>query len=284
MFYSPILFSQIADLNLTQFHSCEINIDELNKKDKIIIFSLHSMGYLNILTPYLDLFQVPFVLVSAMEDTQLPLEIDTEFMTKITGNKYCKHWFSINKTIPNDTFFTSIPYGLNYWTFSTVQTMDEYIRQDNELKQIIINQQPFMQRKKQIYANFHLNHTDDRHDGMRRKLPFIIPKEIIYYQPEYLPRIETWKNICNYSFVVSPFGHGFDCIRTFEALSLGCIVIMKKSFLNVIYEDLPILIVDEWTDINESLLNATIESFSNKTFNYEKLTMKYWISLVNSKW
>ena len=52
-----------------------------------------------------------------------------------------------------------------------------------------------------------------------------------------------------YTFVVSPFGHGFDCIRTFEALCLGCIVIMKKSFLDIIYQDLPVLLVDEWSDI-----------------------------------
>ncbi len=61
----------------------------------------------------------------------------------------------------------------------------------------------------------------------------------------------------NFSFVVSPFGHSFDCIRTFEALCLGCIVIMRKSFLDVIYEDLPILLVAEWTDINEILLQNT---------------------------
>ena len=86
-----------------------------------------------------------------------------------------------------------------------------------------------------------------------------------------------------FSFVVSPFGHGFDCIRTFEALCLGCIVIMKKSFLDVIYEDLPVLLVDEWTDINESLLNKTLDEFKNKEFNYNKLKMDYWTNLVLSK-
>ena len=87
----------------------------------------------------------------------------------------------------------------------------------------------------------------------------------------------------NYSFIISPFGHGFDCIRTFEALCLGCIVIMKKSFLDIIYEELPVLLVDEWTDINKELLDKTLIEFSNKTFNYEKLKMKYWIDIVMSQ-
>ena len=86
-----------------------------------------------------------------------------------------------------------------------------------------------------------------------------------------------------FAFVVSPFGHGFDCIRTFEALCLGCIVIMKRSFLDVIYEGLPVLLVDEWSDVTETLLNDTLILYSNKQFNYDKLKMDYWVKLVQSK-
>ena len=53
MYYSPILFSQIADLNLTQYHDCNIDMDSLNSKEKIIIFCLHSMGYLIKIEPFL---------------------------------------------------------------------------------------------------------------------------------------------------------------------------------------------------------------------------------------
>ena len=115
-----------------------------------------------------------------------------------------------------------------------------------------------------------------------RKLLNIIPDNIINYEQSIIKRSESYKNISKYSFVVSPFGHGFDCIRTFEALCLGCIVIMKKSFLDIIYEELPVLLVNEWTDINKELLDKTLFEFSNKTFNYEKLKMKYWIDLVQS--
>jgi hypothetical protein len=56
---------------------------------------------------------------------------------------------------------------------------------------------------------------------------------------------------------------------------------MKKSFLDIIYEDLPILLVDEWSDINETLLQKTLLKFKNKQFNYNKLKMDYWIELIN---
>jgi hypothetical protein len=287
MYYSPILFSKIADLNLTQYHDCTINMEFLNSKDKIIIYALHSMGYLDKLNLFLDNVTKPFILISAMEDTQLPLEIDDFFFTKIKSNPYFKHWFSINKTIPNNSQFTSIPYGLDYWTLSESPYFDENIQdydvQNTVLKNIINQTRHFSYRTPKICGNFHFNFTDDLNGGWRRQLLNIIPHDLITYQPRYLPRRESYEYMSNFSFVVSPFGHGFDCIRTFEALCLGCIVIMKSSFLDIIYEDLPVLIINEWTDINAKLLEDTLVSFTNKKFNYDKLKMDYWVKLVNSK-
>ena len=289
MFYSPILFTEIADINITQYNnnSSQIDFNKLNSNGKIIIFSLHSQGLLNNILMFLDKIQVPFIIISAMEDTQLPLEIDTDLMNSITSNIHFKHWFSINKTIPNNNYFTSIPYVLNYWTLSKMPYFGENIQDYNEQNSIITNisneSLHFSKRIPIIYGNFHLNFTDDRHGGWRRKLLNIIPDNIIYYEQSIIKRSESYKNMSKYSFVVSPFGHGFDCIRTFEALCLGCIVIMKKSFLDIIYEELPVLLVDEWTDVNKELLDKTLIEFSNKTFNYEKLKMKYWVDLVQSQ-
>jgi hypothetical protein len=298
MYYSPILFSRIAHLNLTQYHDCKIDMEYLNSKERIIVFCTHSIdvvisgklyyGYLNKLIPFLNNVSKPFILISAMEDTQFPSEIDATLINKIVKNKYFKHWFSINKTIPNDDKFTSIPYGLNYWTLTKTPCFGEniqtIIQQNSVLESITNNASHFSQRIPKIYSNFHFNCTDERHGGWRKKLLNIIPKNIIIYEKQILPRIESYKCISKFSFVVSPFGHGFDCIRTFEALCLGCIVIMKKSFLDIIYEDLPILLVDEWSDINETLLQNTLEEFKDKQFNYNKLKMDYWVELVGTKW
>ena len=287
MYYSPILFSQIADLNLTQFHYPNINMEYLNSKDNIIIYCLHSMGYINLLHTFLNSVEKPFILITAMEDTQLPLEICPLFLNRIIHNPFFKHWFSINKTIPNNFQFTSIPYGLNYWTLIAQSNFGECVQsiqtQNENLEKIINGSIHFSQRIPKIFVNFHFNMSDDRHGGWRRKLINILPPSITVYQECLLSRTKTYLNMINYSFMVSPFGHGFDCIRTFEALCLGCIVIMKKSFLDVLYEDLPILLVDEWDDITEPLLNETLLSYSTKQFNYEKLKMDYWIQIIKSK-
>ena len=117
----------------------------------------------------------------------------------------------------------------------------------------------------------------DRRDAIN-----MINKEIVYYEPTEIKRIETWKNQINYAFVISPHGGGRDCHRLWEALVLGCIPIVRTSPLDQMYKDLPVLILNTWGDLNQELLEKTIISFKDKTFNYDKLTLKYWKNLIKS--
>jgi hypothetical protein len=287
MYYSPILFRNISDVILTQFDNDQIDIEKLNQKEKIIIFSKNSMEDLNKLKPYLDKIVKPFIIITAIEDTEFPREIDADFLTKIKNNIYFKHWFAINKTIPDNDKFTSIPYGLDYWTLNYNDYFDEIKKsifiQDFEFSSIINSSKHFSERKPLIFCNYHFLLSDKRYGNMREKLPYIIPGNIACYQAQRVPKTRTLQLMKEFSFVLSPHGNGLDCIRTFEALCLGCIVIMKKNCLDIVYKDLPVLFVDEWTDINEELLKKTLEEYSNKKFNYKKLKMDYWVNLVNSK-
>ena len=49
------------------------------------------------------------------------------------------------------------------------------------------------------------------------------------------------------------------------------------------FEDLPVLIVNDWREITRALLDTTIQSFKNKNkeFKYEKLTLKHWVDMLN---
>ena len=107
-----------------------------------------------------------------------------------------------------------------------------------------------------------------------------IPRELCYIEYNYVHRIECWKHMTECAFVVSPFGNGYDCHRTWEALSLGCIPIVKTSGLNSLFDDLPVWIVQDWKDISLETMKAKIEEFKNRTFNYEKLTLAYWKSKI----
>jgi hypothetical protein len=288
-YYSPSEFQKISDITIidsSEIYDSDYYKNIIDSKTSLIFFCIHQHWAYNIIsTIFLPLIKCPFVIVSAMEDTVFPNEL--EGVESIFENPLFKHAFVINKVIPNSDKFTSIPYGLNYWTLQKCHYFGEHIMSSMEQDQIMLsiasNTKPFYERIPKIYANFHHNCTDERYGGWRQKLPSIIPHEIIHYSEQVLRRRDSYKQIIEYTFVLSPFGHGYDCIRTFEALCLGCIVIMRKSFLDCIYEDLPVVLVDEWTDINQSLLDETIEKFSKKTFAYEKLTMEYWVNIVKNK-
>jgi hypothetical protein len=92
----------------------------------------------------------------------------------------------------------------------------------------------------------------------------------------HLSRSQTWGEMCKYSFVLSPFGNGYDCHRTWEALCLGAIPIVRAKHFKDLFADLPVLNVDEWSDVTQELLQNTMREFKQKKFNYEKLTLKYW--------
>lgn len=307
MYYSPICFEKYADINLfpTNYPSnklidlSKINIQVLNKKKYVIILSILDPIILNKSLPYIKQLMVPFVIITCAGDGEFPsdhfakkgnmswFDDAGQIIEYLRTNIYFKHWFTVNKTIPNNDLFTSIPYGLDFWAKRRQpffgEGPEEIFLQNKTLTDIVSNSKHFSKRIPISFCNFHFNFTDDRYYGDRRNLCKILSNKVAYFQKNKLPRTQYWIEMSKYSFVISPFGHGMDCIRTMEALCLGCIVIMKKSCLDCIYEGLPILLINEWEDITEQLLNETLITYSNKEFNLNKLTFNYWKDLVLSK-
>lgn len=95
---------------------------------------------------------------------------------------------------------------------------------------------------------------------------------------QYLPEMATFK------FVLSPHGAGFDCYRTWEALMLGCIPVVKKSCLDGLYEGLPVLIVDDWSEATKEFLEQKYVEMAQKMvrneYCLEKLTIDYWAKVI----
>ena len=87
----------------------------------------------------------------------------------------------------------------------------------------------------------------------------------------------------NYKFILSPPGEGVDCHRTWEAMYMGCIPIVISSSLNELYEDLPVLVVNNWDEITEEYLNEQYEIIKNKNKNKDKLSLNYWINKIKDK-
>ena len=147
---------------------------------------------------------------------------------------------------------------------------------------------PFWKRELKCYINFNFekNYMRSRFGYDRYEAITKIPKNLIFSEKNEVDRTTSWNTQSKYAFVVSPFGNGYDCHRTWEALVLGCIPIVKTSGIDNLYEDLPVLIVQDWNDITEKLLMSVLTNFKkkheNNKFNYDKLTLNYWMDKINS--
>ena len=83
-------------------------------------------------------------------------------------------------------------------------------------------------------------------------------------------------------FVISPHGHGLDCYRTWEALLVNTIPIVKTSSLDALYTDLPVMIVKNWSEVTKEFLEEQYSIIKNKSYKLEKLYFNYWHDLIKA--
>jgi hypothetical protein len=191
-----------------------------------------------------------------------------------------------------------IPIGLDYhtihtnprhpWVAAKGETRSHEGTTPVEQEDVLIHQiresmKPFYHRKLRIYSNVMLcpDRFNDRMGAIRE-----IPAELISQQTTFIPRTQTWRNMTEFAFVLSPFGNGMDCHRTWEALLCGCIPIVRSTVFNELFEGLPVLIVEKWSDISLQLLVSALSDFKDKCdkneLKYEKLELAYYTKMFSS--
>jgi hypothetical protein len=82
----------------------------------------------------------------------------------------------------------------------------------------------------------------------------------------------------NSQFVISPPGNGYDCHRTWEAIYLGAVPIVLRKFWNF-GGDLPVLIVDDYSQIEAAVSNFTI-NFDYFDFEPRKVLFQRFITNI----
>jgi hypothetical protein len=241
----------------------------------------------------LPTISTPFKLITNNSDCTLPNDFQNE-SDVILNNQYLIHWFSQN-WVGYHLKVTRIPIGLDYHSLRPTKEKrliweqpernawgikKQPIAQEYELLQIKDNSRPFWDREMKGYANFHFAMTmgyakTDRPDALNT-----IPRDLVFYQPAKVTRDICWKNMVKHAFIVSPHGNGLDCHRTWEALALGCIPIVKSSGIDPLFDELPVWIVHNWTEVTLENMKRKVDEFKDKMFNYKKLTLAYWKSKI----
>lgn len=84
-------------------------------------------------------------------------------------------------------------------------------------------------------------------------------------------------------FVVCPRGNGVDTHRLWETLYMGSIPIVKYEKTHHLFTDLPILFINDWSEITEEYLEDIYIQYQNKNWNLEKLKLSYWTNFIKNK-
>ncbi len=190
------------------------------------------------------------------------------------------HWFLQNDDLgaQHRDRVTQLPLGLNY---HKLEPRSDNTSSDMGLPSRAGNQQltmrairdtipPLAERPARVYANFHLNmdtflRSDEarkRQQARREALDALRGKPFMWFEANQAPRNEVWRRHEAAAFEASPHGNGLDCHRTWEALLLKSVPIVKTSVLDPIYDGLPVVIVEDWAEITAARLEAWRDAFA----------------------
>jgi hypothetical protein len=85
------------------------------------------------------------------------------------------------------------------------------------------------------------------------------------------------EEIRNHRFCICPRGNGVDSHRIWECLYLGCIPICKNSVtLQQFSGLLPILFVDDWSEVTPEYLEKVYDEFSKRDWDVSVILMSFW--------
>jgi len=221
----------------------------------------------------------PFVLITGNSDHTINL--NSPDAKKILNNPNLIHWFSQNLNTEGTAKKCShIPIGIDYHSLSPDEFNEDVwwwgykqtpLLQEAQL--IVIREETKLKPKiPKIYCNFlHTLHLPERAESLKK-----IKHTLLEIENDKLSRTTTWSNMAKYKFVLSPPGVGIDCHRTWEALALGCIPIVKSSCIDPVFEGLPVWIVNDWEEAN-NLENCPVKHTGEL---YKQMTRAYWVEKV----
>jgi hypothetical protein len=223
--------------------------------------------------------------VSGDSDDDVPVEsLSSHDFDLLIADSRLIVWFSQNLAYSPAKYskIQYLPIGMDYHTMTNgdsswgPRTSSKH--QEELLFAVAKKARPLAERKPTAYTTFHFA----IHRGGRQQAYDQIPKDLVYYEPNHIPRLQSWNRQIEYAFVVSPPGEGLDCHRTWEALCLGCIPIMISTPLDDMFAGLPVLIVKSWSDVTRELLDKTVAEYSVKEWRLDKLQLNYWMDWIRS--
>ncbi len=163
----------------------------------------------------------------------------------------------------------------------------------DKIKQINLNKNTNGVGKTNLcYANFRIgSNPNDRIPAMnicasRGFLTAMHCDDIGFSQHTEIAQDIYLENVAKSKFVVCPEGAGVDTYRFWESLYLGSIPVVKNNYW--IYNfNLPVVIVNDWYELNEPFLNEKwneiFRRICNNEYCFDQIKFSYWLNRIKKQ-
>ena len=192
----------------------------------------------------------PFILISHNSDDAVTIE-DLDLL----NHPNLIAWFAQNSEFSHSKL-RALPIGLanNQWgserlvgTFKAAQTY---------------------RKTKSIYVNFSIS----THPGRSAIFDAIADLPGVT-QPGAVPYVEYITGMAEHQFCLCPRGNGIDTHRFWEAQYVDCIPILLKQDWTQAYSNLPVLLLDAWSDLKSINLAEKYIEISTTAYNRSSLAL-----------
>ena len=236
--------------------------DHIKSGDKVFVNSDLLESYFSRIHSYI---KEPYILISHQGITP----VDGRMIQYL--DDMIIHWFAKNTLIKHPKV-TPLPIGLeNLYKYGT-GIPDEFNRVRRTL--------PKKRTPKVLYEFKVATNPKERGEA----LDFLKRFDKAETYQDKMPHYFYLKKMTKYMFVASPPGAGRECHRTWEALYVDTIPIVKRSVAEEYFYScgVPLLIVDSWKELeNMDLAEKYAELMNHK--NDAALWMDYWVTKIEEK-
>ena len=230
----------------------------------------------------------PFTLVTG--DSDLAVEVGPiaeQVLDALTSHPMLVAWYAQNRVFKHPKLH-SIPIGLDYHTMSPLEGGGRAhpwgarrvpVDQERQLAQIGRSAGSIAAKEPLAFCNWHFAiERGDRRECRRRVNPTAVS-----YQTDFTTRDASWRMNARCAFTLSPAGAGLDCHRTWEALLLGSIPVVLRSPLDELFARLPVVIVDDWSEVTPTRLRLELDRIAHTSFDFSQLELGSWTARIQSQ-
>jgi hypothetical protein len=208
-----------------------------------------------------DQIKAPYILISRVEEW--PSGVGT--MKKLIHDPKLVTWFCWNLLFSYHPKLIQIPMGQDVFSWN-YEGPEKFLEK--------INHPP--PKDHLLYMNHCPRLFGDRYRIVKlfEKEPYCFSKNHSEQEYKLIDKEEYLDDLATSYFTLSPIGLAIECMRTWEAVVLGCIPILVHSFQDPLFDGLPVLLVHDWNEINQDFLLKKQKDLGH--LNHEKAYFNYW--------